>query len=322
MRLYNTITGGNEKMSSDHLLLKKEDLELDLRSLGKEILRELFLSSRSLTFHSKEHLAGREVTRKPYNLLRKLFRLRSYFDFHLYQGNLYTMGIPQNDELFIRALKSELSRFSLGSVFIYKQVSPEELMTFLRKIAPKHQTVPGNSDLQKFLEDKKVSSIRAKKSEREDPFIDENVSLVNQCDNFQAGTLARLSLCQDPGVMLDILLKKIKKDIDLEGRVKLDFKLRVFQSVVVAEFCKLSGEKVKELLSAEFEGRDWKKISTNEEYLNGIRNLTTTLEKHAERESLMDYLKEVLARTGAQEEFFEKALVIPRSGSFATRPTI
>ena len=297
-----------DKILHPNSLIKKEDLELDLRELGKEILRELFLCSRRLSLYTKEHSAADEVTKKPFKWLKKLFRFRSYFDFHLYQGELYTMGIPQNEEVFIRALKSELSRFSLGSIFIYCQVSPKELLIFLRRMSEKLPLPSKYSDLQRFLEEKKVSSIRVKRAEKEDPFIDENLSLIKQCDNFKAGTLARLSLREDPGVMLDILLKKIKKDIDLEGRVRLDFKLRVFKSLVLEEFSRLPGDKAKELLEKEFERQDWKEVSRNEEYLNGVKNLVRVCIQHPERDYLFNQLKGTFIRNGAPDDFFEEAL--------------
>jgi HEAT repeat protein len=295
-------------MLSNHSLLKKEDLEIDLRELGKEILRELFLCSRRLTLYAREHQAENEVTKKPFNWLKKLFRLRSYFDFHLYQGELYTMGIPQNEEVFIRGLKSELSRFSLGSVFIYSQVSPDELVIFLRRMTEKLHPLPKHLDLQRFLEEKKVSSIRIKRAEKEDPFTDENISLIEKCGDFEAGTLARLSLREDPGVMLDMLLKKIRKDIDLEGRVKLDFKFKVFQSVLLEEFSRLPQEKVKELLEGEFEKKNWEEVSRDEVYLDGVKNLVKAFIHHPERDSLFVRLREIFVRNGAPDNFLEKAL--------------
>lgn len=303
-----SLSPGITKMLSNHSLLKKEDLEIDLRELGKEILGELFLCSRRLTLYTREHPAENEVTKKPFNWLKKLFRLRSYFDFHFYQGKLYTMGISQKEEVFIRSLKSELSRFSLGSVFIYSQVSPDEMVIFLRRMTEKLPPLPKHLDLQRFLEEKKVNSIRIKRAEKEDPFIDENISLIEKCDDFEAGTLVRVSLREDPGVMLDMLLKKIRKDIDLEGRVKLDFKFKVFQSVLLEEFSRLPQEKVNELLEGEFEKKNWEEVSRDEVYLDGVKNLIKAFIHHPERDYLFNRLREIFVRNGAPDNFLEKAL--------------
>lgn len=302
------LSKGMDKILSDYSLLKKEDLKLDLRELGKEILREFFLCSHRLTLYTKEHPAEAEVTKKSFNWLKKLFRMRSYFDFHFYQGKLYTMGIPQKEEVFIRGLKSELSRFSLGSVFIYSQVSSDELVIFLRRMTEKLPPLPKHLDLRRFLEEKKINSIRVKKSEREDPFIDENISLIDKCDDFEAGTLARLSLREEPGVMLEILLKKIRKEIDLEGKVKLDFRLKVFQSVLLEEFSRLPLEKTKELLEKEFEKKNWEEVSRDEGYFDGVRNLVRAFIHHPERDYLFNRLKEIFVRNGAPDNFLEKAL--------------
>ncbi|HVP36012.1 MAG TPA: hypothetical protein VMT04_03360, partial [Terriglobales bacterium] len=211
-------------MSPIYSLLKKEELKLDLRELGKEILRELFFFSQHLSLH-REHQAKNEATKKLFSLLKKFFRLRSYFDFHLYRGELYTLGIPQNEEVFIRALKTELSRFSLGSIFIYSQVNPEELAIFFRRLGEKTFHSSRHLDLQRFLEEKRITSIRVKRSEPEDPFLEECKALAERGEDFSLRTLAGLSLREEPGVIMDILLKKIEKEIYLEGRVKLDFRL-------------------------------------------------------------------------------------------------
>ena len=295
-------------MSSNHSLLKKEELELDLRELGKKILRELFFSSHRLALYSIEDPAKDEATKKPFGLLRRFFRLRSYFDIHLYQGELCTMGIPQNEEVFIRSLKSELSRFSLGSVFIYSQVSPEELAIFLRRLSEKAFPSRKNSNLQSFLEEKKITSIRVKKSEPEDPFIEESRALIEKGDDFRVETLAKRSLREEPKVILDILLKKVEKDIDLEGRVKFDFRLRVFQSVILEEFSKLSADKVEELMVKEFKEKNRETILTDEKYLNGIKNLVRACIQHPEKSYLLKQLEEVFIRTGAPDDFFEKVL--------------
>jgi len=295
-------------MLFDFSLLKREDLELDLRELGKEILRELFLASRRLALYTQDHPTQDKVFKKPFNWLKKLFRLRSYFDFHLYQGKLYSMGIPLKEEVFIRGLKSELSKFSLGSVYIYSQVTPQELVFFLRRLSEKLLPLPKNLNLQRFLEEKKINSIRVKKSEPEDTFLEESISLVEKCDDFEVKTLAKLSLREDPQVMLDILLKKIRKDIDLEGRVRFDFRLRVFQSILLEEFSKLPRERVKEFLEREFERKDWEEVSRSEEYLDGVKNLVKAFIHHPERDYLFNELKEISVRQGAPDYFFEKAL--------------
>jgi hypothetical protein len=292
-----------DKILSDYSLLKKEELELDLRELGKEILREFFLCSHRLTLYTKEHPA--EVTKKPFNWLKKLFRMRSYFDFHFYQGKLYTMGIPQKEEVFIRGLKSELSRFSLGSVFIYSQVSPDELVIFLRRMTEKLPPLPKHLDLRRFLEEKKINSIRVKRSEPEDPFVEESKALIEKGDDLRVGTLAKLSLQEEPNVILDIRLKKVEKDIDLEGRVKFDFRLRVFQSVILEEFSKLSADKVKELMMKEFKGKNREMILTDKKYLEGMKSLVKALNYHPHRNYLSNQLKEILFTLAIPDDFFK-----------------
>lgn len=295
-------------MLSNHSLLKKEDLEIDLRELGKEILRELFLCSRRLTLYAREHQAENEVTKKPFNWLKKLFRLRSYFDFHLYQGKLYTMGIPQNDEVFIRGLKSELSRFALGSVFIYNQVSPEELAIFLRRLSEKALHSRRNLNLQRFLEEKKITSIRVKKFEPEDPFIEECRALIEKGDDLRVGTLAKLSLQEEPEVILDILLKKIEKDIDLEGRVKFDFRIKVFQSVILEEVSRLSADKVVELMTKEFRSKNREMLLADKKYQEGVRRLIEALRYHPHRDYLSSQLKEILISLAIPDDFFKESL--------------
>lgn len=302
------LSKGMDKILSDYSLLKKEDLELDLRELGKEILRELFLCSRRLTLYTKEHSAADEAIKKPFKWLKKLFRFRSYFDFHLYQGKLYTMGIPQNEEVFIRSLKSELSRFTLGSVFIYSQVSPEELSVFLRRLSEKALTSRRNLNLQRFLEEKKITSIRVKKSEPEDPFVEESRALIEKGDDLRVGSLARLSLQEEPEVILDILLKKIEKDIDLEGRVRFDFRLRVFQSVILEKFSRLSADKVEELMAKEFKEKNRETILADKKYLEGMKSLVKALSYHPHRNYLFNQLKEILIPLAIPDDFFKRTL--------------
>ena len=295
-------------MLFDFSLLKREDLELDLRELGKEILRELFLSSRRLALYTQEHPAEEDLSKKPFNWMKKLFRLRSYFDFHLYQDKFYAMGIPLKDEVFIRGLKSELSKFGLGSIYIYSQATSDELSIFLRRLSEKLWPLPKNLNLQRFLEEKRINSIRVKKSEPGDTFLEESISLVEKCDDFEVKTFARISLQQDPQLMLDLLLRKIRKDIDLEGKLKFDFRLKVFQSILLEEFSKLPREKVKELLGNKFARKDWEQMSQDEEYLEGVKNLVKAFIHHPERDYLFSELKDVFVRQGAPENFFEKAL--------------
>jgi HEAT repeat protein len=295
-------------MSFDLSLLKNEDLELDLRELGREILRELFLSSRRLTLYNREHPAEKDLSKKPFNWMKKLFRVRSYFDFHLYQDKFYAMGIPLKEEVFIRGLKTELSKFELGSVYIYSQVAPDELNIFLRRLSEKLLPLPKNLNLQRFLEEKRINSIRVKKSEPGDTFLEESISLVEKCDDFEVRTFARISLRQDPQLMIDLLLGKIRKDIDLEGKLKFDFRLKVFQSILLEEFSKLSREKVKELLGNEFCGKDWEQISRDDECLEGVKNLLKAFIHHPERDYLFSELKDIFVHQGVPEDFFEKAL--------------
>lgn len=302
------IKKGMEKILSSNSLLKKEDLEVDLKKLGKEILKEFFLFSRSLTLFTRKHPGKDEVTRKHFRLLKKFFRLRSYFDFHLYLGKLYAMGILQEEEIFIRSLKSELSRFSIGSVFIYSQVSTEELAIFLRRLSEKTLSSLRNSNLPRFLEEKKITSIRMKKSEPDDPFVDETKALIERGDDLKVRTLAKLSLQEEPKVMLDILMKRIEKDIDLEGRVKFDFRLRVFQSVILEEFSRLPVDKVIQLLVKEFRGKNRETILADKKYLEGMRSLAKALGYHPQGDYLFNQLKEILGCLEIPEDIFKASL--------------
>lgn len=215
--------------------INKQALELNLRELGLEISRELFLTSRRLSLDTQKHPKKGEVCKKPFICLRKLFRVRSYFDFHLYQGKLFSMGIPLGEKAFIRGLKSELSRFSLGSIYIYSQVSEEELCVFLRRLGKRLPAGHKKFDLQHFLEGKKVRYIRVKELEADDPFIEDSISFVSKTEDFKVKTLAKLALEDNPQLIKDVLSKKIKKDIDLEGKLRFDFRLKVFQSVLAVE---------------------------------------------------------------------------------------
>jgi len=250
---------------------RKDDLELDLGELGKGALKELFLSSRRLKLYSRGHSRPDEACKNSFIWLKKLFRLRSYFDFHLYRGTIYSMGIPLEDDFFIRGLKSELSKFFLGSVYIYSQITPKELFIFLRCLNEKLLAKHKKTNLQRFLVGKGVKFIRVKEYEQEDPFIEDGISFVKKCDDFKVRTLAKSALQEDPQVAHDILLRKIKKDIDLEGRVRYDFRLRIFQSVVAEEFSELPEEKVKKLLENESERRNLKKLLMDKEYLDRVK---------------------------------------------------
>lgn len=213
----------------------KQVLELDLKELGIEICKELFLASRMVSLDTQGYSKKAEVCEKPLIYLRKLFRLRSYFDLHLYRRGLYCMGMLMEEKVFIRRLKSELSRLSLGSVYVYSQVSLEELMVFLKRLGKKPVSASRKFNLQRFLEEKRVHYIRIKESETEDPFIEESISFVNKSRDFKVRTLAKLALQESPQLIQEILSKEIKKDIDLEGRVRFDFRLGVFQSVLAVE---------------------------------------------------------------------------------------
>lgn len=222
-------------MPNNFSLLSKQVLEMDLKELGDEILREFFLTSRKISLNSDKHLKKGEVGKELLSRLKKLFRVRSYFDFHLYKGGLYSMGIPLQEEIFIHRLKSELNKLSLGSVYIYSQVSQEELCVFLRRLGKKLPAVRKKFDLQHFLEDKKVRYIRVKELETDDPFIEDSISFVSKTEDFKVKTLAKLALQDNPQLIQDVLSKEIKKDIDLEGKVGFDLRLRVFQSVLAGE---------------------------------------------------------------------------------------
>ena len=155
-----------------------------------------------------------------------------------------------------------------------------------------------------------------KKSEPEDPFVEESKALIEKGDDLRVGTLAKLSLQEEPKVILDILLKKVKKDIDLEGRVRFDFRLRVFQSVILEEFSKLSADKVKELMLREFKGKNREMILTDNKYLEGVKSLVKALNYHHHRNYLSSQLREILVSLAIPDDFIKVTFDdnVPQSG--------
>ena len=276
------------------------DLKVNLKELSENILRELYLAEKKLSFYTKNHPAIEKTLEKPFYLLSSFFNLKNSFAIKIEGRKIWACGILIPDSIATRALVSDFSVFNVQNVVILPQVTISELYIFLNRLQEKIAPNKNNLDMPKYLKDQKVNTILANTTLEDELFFMTAESDETR-DKYQAERVIKKILTKNPALIAEMAWKSF----DLTMKISPDFRMNTYVQVMPVVLNGLEEQILFGSLSKKVE-ENVKSIT--EQNLRGFKILLKMFPDPGKKERMINRLKTLFFSLNLSPQLFESVL--------------
>lgn len=276
------------------------DLKINLKDLSENILRELYLAEKKLSFYTKNHPVIEKTLEKPFYLLSSFFQIKNSLAIKIEGRKIWACGILIPDSIATRALVADFSVFNLQNVVIFPQVTIGELYIFLNRLQEKIAPNKNNLDMPKYLKEQKVNTILANTSIEEELFF--MVAEAEESrDKYQAERVIKKVLTIKPAAIAEMAWNSF----DQSQKLSPDFRLAAYLQVLPQALNELEEQILFGSLSKKVEENVQK---VTEQNLRGLKNLLKMFPDPTRKERLLGRLKTLFFSLNLPPQLFESVL--------------
>jgi len=138
----------------------ESDLNLNLNELAHESIRELYNAAKKVAVYSSSHPLAEKAIGRPFLIMGKVFRFKTYFNLHISSGQLYALNIRIRVSIFSEQIMEYMQALDLNSVLFETGMTVNHLNLFLERFVKKLPTTDYQSLMVTHLEKNKIGSIR------------------------------------------------------------------------------------------------------------------------------------------------------------------
>jgi hypothetical protein len=207
------------------------DLKINLKDLSENILRELYLAEKKLSFYTKNHPAIEKTLEKPFYLLNSFFQIKNSLVLKIEGRKIWVCGILIPDSIATRALVSDFSVFNIQNIVILPQVTISELYIFLNRLQEKIALNKNNLDMPKYFKEQKVNTILANTSIEEELFFMVTESEETR-DKYQAARVIKKVLTGNPALIAEMAWSSFDQTLKFSPDFRLAAYLQVLPQVL------------------------------------------------------------------------------------------
>lgn len=276
------------------------DLKVNLKDLSENILRELYLAEKKLSFYTKNHPAIDKTLEKPFYLLNSFFQIKNSLVLKIEGRKIWVCGILIPDSIATRALVSDFSVFNIQNIVILPQVTISELYIFLNRLQEKIAPNKNNLDMPKYLKEQKVNTILANTSIEEELFFMVAESEETR-DKYQAERVIKKVLTKNSASIAEMAWNSFDQTLKFSP----DFRLAAYLQVLPQVLNELEEQILFGCLSKKVE-ENVKKVT--EQNLRGFKILLKMFPDPAKKERMISRLKTLFFSLNLPAKLFESVL--------------
>ncbi|EQB63864.1 MAG: PBS lyase HEAT protein [candidate division Zixibacteria bacterium RBG-1] len=276
------------------------DLKVNLKDLSENILRELYLAEKKLSFYTKNHPAIEKTLEKPFYLLSSFFNLKNSFVLKIEGRKIWACGILIPDSIATRALVSDFSVFNIQNVVILPQATISELYIFLNRLQEKIAPNKNNLDMSKYLKEQKVNTVLANTSIEDELFFMVAESEETR-DKYQAERVIKKVLIKNPALIAEMAWNRF----DLTLKISPDFRMAAYVQVIPEVINGLEEQILFGSLSKKVEENV---KSVTEQHLRGFKILLKMFPDPGKKERMISRLKTLFFSSNLSPQLFESVL--------------
>ncbi len=286
------------------LNLSEENLNTDINSLSREFVHDFFVVCRKAGIYSVHHPMVTKAVSRPFMSLQKVFQFKKYFCFFLREGELFANNILMKDVGVSDYLKEKMYELEITSVLFADDINASDLETFIDRFVKRVPTTSGDYFIQKYLENRKVGSIKIN-----DPAADKlfRTGLHYRNDVGEDHTVRRIVanyFSGDTGLAVDVLSSDFEDTADLAEATGIDYHMELIRHILPEKFAQSLPSELLDIADDILTG------SPGLDESGGIKmeRLTKACDYHSKRDEILEKIREKFIERGVDEKLFARSL--------------
>lgn len=138
----------------------ENDLNFNLNELAHESIRELYNAAKKVAVYSSSHPLAQKAIGRPFFVMGKVFRFKTYFNLHISSGQLYSLSIRIRVSIFSEQIMEYMQALDLNSLLFETGMTVNHLNLFLERFVKKLPTADYQNLMATHLEKNKIDTIR------------------------------------------------------------------------------------------------------------------------------------------------------------------
>lgn len=139
--------------------ITESTLKKDLNELAHCFIRELSTACKKMAIYGSDHPLARKAVGPPFLLLGQIFVYKRYVSMNVRRGELYLLNIALKDNIFSCQVMQFLQILDVKAVLFDKNVSLEELTTFVDALVKRDTLYNPSYRLSEYLQEENIVNI-------------------------------------------------------------------------------------------------------------------------------------------------------------------
>ena len=279
-------------------------MNLDIKKLSMDILRDLYAGSRRLSLYPLGHPITQETLKKPLNSLNLIHSIKLSFSLEIFKDRLLAEGIPLEETVYVSGLSLDMKKHGMKNFTIYSQINPDDLYHFLSFLASKPDMHENGAEI--FLSSKKIKSIKVNSDNLPTLFSFQNTYISDSGDQFLLDNRIKSFLAKFPRILPDYYLGRLKTDNDIFSVVKTDLRIEFVARIIKETLLGMNREEAMKLLEDVVLSTNWLDDNMDKSIFLGLKKLFSDYLSSRPDQDMLSSIHQLFKKVGAPANIMEQ----------------
>lgn len=284
-------------------------MNLDVKQLCLDILRDLYGSSRRLALYPLGHPITQETLKKPLSELNEIFQFKHSFTIEMFKDKLLAEGILLDDNVFVSGLALDLKKHKINDVSFNSQITIGDLYHFLMILVSRPS--PFDDNVSRLLLSRKISAIKVNAANKFRLFDFDYSGAVSSDDHYELRDRTRYHLARKPEIIAAYYMGQIHTDEEVAALLDIDFRLPFLVPFFREILARLESRQALSLLESVLLATNWLDDSAGSQAVAGLKRLFNDYIAGKSDEAILSAVYQMFKKVGAPEPIINQVIDTP-----------
>jgi HEAT repeat protein len=245
-------------------------MNTDLKQISLDILRDIYGSSRRLAMYPLGHPITQETLKKPLGGLNEIFRIKHSFIIELFKDRILAEGVLLDENVYINGMSLEMKKHKLANIIFRSNITVGDLYHFLTILVARPG--PFEDNVARILNSKNIKAILVNKEDPSRLFSFDKGDLSGY-GQFDLEERVESIISDKPEIITTYYLGRLKNDEDVEGIIKIDFRLSFLTRFFKDSLLHLNSDRGLALINNLVMSTNWHEESISQQTILGLKRL-------------------------------------------------
>jgi len=274
-------------------------MNVDIKQLSLDIMRDLFGSSRRLALYPLGHPATQDALKKPLMDLNEIFAFKHSFTVELFRDRMLAEGILIDDAVFVSGIAMEMKKHKLSDIVFYSNLMIGDLYHLLLTLVSKPG--PYEDNFSRVMKAKNVTAIAVNVGNPPRLFNFDSAGALPEPGRFELQRRVQEILGDKPDIIARYYMGKVNDDDDILDDLGIDFRLIFLAKFFKEALVGLDKDRGLKLIENAVLSANWLDDSVESQSILGLKRLFDDYLSENKDEEIFGSVFHLVKKVGAPE---------------------